>query len=199
MTVRSTARRLAAVAATGVLAATGLAACGSPAHGPRPVAVACTLAMTTGDQGLAGLGHIGVVVVITNKSTHRCTLYGVPSVVPVAAGGAEGAAASQTSEGYLGGSYPSVDQRNVLVLDPEGAASTIVEGSDVSSASSGPAPCASYVAVLVTVQVGQGAKGVAGITERLDAPLPGCTRLQVHPLVSGSSGHWTPPPAIGPG
>ena len=189
---------ISAVAVAG-LAATALGACGSTAAAPQPVAVACTMSMSTGDQGLAGLGHVGIVLVITNKSTHRCTLYGVPTVVPITSSGTHGAAAAQTSEGYLGGSYPSVNQNNVLVLEPGAAASTVVEGSDVPSASSAPAPCAAYVAILVTVQVSQGKSGIAGVTERLEAPLPGCTRLQVHPLVSGTSGHWTPPPALGSG
>lgn len=132
------------------------------------------LATATG-RASAGMGHVGVVLVFTNTSAHACTLFGYPGVAALDAAGRQVSQAVRTRSGYLGGSYALRQVR----LAPGGKASTVVEGSDVPSGDA--TSCPTYPQLLVT------APGLTRSTP-VSTRMPGCSPLQVHPVVAGSAG-----------
>lgn len=132
------------------------------------------LATATG-RASAGMGHVGVVLVFTNTSAHACTLFGYPGVAALDAAGRQVSQAVRTRSGYLGGGYAL----RQVQLAPGGKASTVVEGSDVPSGDA--TSCPTYPKLLVT------APGLTRSTP-VSTRMPGCSPLQVHPVVPGSTG-----------
>lgn len=124
------------------------------------------------------MGHAGVVLVFTNTSAHPCTLYGYPGVAALDAAGRQVSQAVRSRSGYLGGSYPVRTVR----LGAGAKASTLVEGTSIPSGTG--TSCPSYSELLTTAP---------GLTRShtVAAGVPGCSPLQVHPVVAGASGHST--------
>jgi Protein of unknown function (DUF4232) len=145
---------------------------------PRSGAVpACSNAdLTIGvSPGGAGLGHVGSIIVFTNGSDHPCSLYGYPGVAGMDSAGRQMTQALRSPSGYLGGSYTL----SVVILAPGGRASALVEGTDVPTGSA--TSCPTYPRLLV-IAPGQTRSHV------LAASTPGCSPLQVHPVVGGAAG-----------
>jgi Protein of unknown function (DUF4232) len=122
----------------------------------------------------AGLGHVGLTVVFTNGSHHLCTLYGYPGIAGVNKTGRQVTQALRSLSGYLGGSYTKTTVR----LAPGGRASALVEGTDNPA---GTATCPIYPSLLVTAPNQTRLHALA-------ASMPGCSRLEVHPVVAGATG-----------
>jgi hypothetical protein len=141
--------------------------------------------ITVSDSGGgAGLGHEDQVLVFTNDGHSVCTLTGYPGVAGLSPSGAQVVQASRTLSGYMGGLLPGVTTLPVVSLAPDQTASAIAEGTDNPT---GPQPCPHYPALLVTppvltehVQVQVSDLGTQGF--------PGCSGIEVHPVVPGSSG-----------
>jgi hypothetical protein len=185
--------RAALVTAAVLAAATSLSACtpdpsstaatspGGPAPcgGPR-------LGIRAGRQ-VAGLGHVGLVVVFTNLDATPCTLQGYPGVVFDRGSAVPPDVTAHPAErGYLGGvaGGPVLGTGTValpvVTLGAHGRASSLLEGTDA-PARGAAAPCASFAAMLVT------APG-ATTAVRVAATLPACTTPEVHPVVPGTTG-----------
>ncbi len=139
----------------------------------------------TGGGGGAGLGHRDEVLLFTNRSPAACAMSGYPRVAGLDARGDQAVQAQRTLGGYMGGlpldatSFPNVS------LAPGQTASAKVEGTDnpLGSATS----CPYYPDLLVTppnltdsVRVTVTASGTGGF--------PGCSPIEVHPVVPGASG-----------
>jgi len=141
--------------------------------------------ITVSDNGGgAGLGHEDQVLVFTNDSRSECTLTGYPGVAGLDASGAQASQATRTLGGYLGGLLAGVTALPVVALTPGQTASAIAEGTDNPL---GPQPCPHYSSLLVTppdlteqVRVDVTDLGAQGF--------PGCSGIEVHPVVPGSSG-----------
>jgi hypothetical protein len=71
----------------------------------------------------------------------------------------------------------------VVVLGPGTVASALVEGTDVPEGVG--SSCPTYPALLVTPPT-------STLSTRLAVPLPGCSPIEVHPIVSGVTGSTKP-------
>jgi hypothetical protein len=138
--------------------------------------------------GGAGLGHEDQVLLFANHSTSTCTLTGYPGVAGLNATGQQVVQATRTLSGYLGGLWNGATTPPRVSLSPGQTASAIVEGTDnpIGTATS----CPYYVNLLVTppnltnsVRV-----SVFGLGAPPTSGLPGCSTIEVHPVVPGSRG-----------
>jgi hypothetical protein len=142
--------------------------------GPGPYNTCDMLDVSFGQSG-AGLGHVGEPILFHNAGTTTCTMYGYPAVAVSSNGKAPGT--DYTPSGYLGGtSGPTIPTVN---LAPGATASALIEGTDnpVGTATS----CATYTSIKVTPPGDSQ-------TVPLDTSIPACSTLEVHPVVSGSTG-----------
>jgi hypothetical protein len=119
-----------------------------------------------------------VILVFTNTSDATCLLWGYPAVAGLNSQGAQVVQARATPSGYLGGLAPG-QSLSAIHLAPGQKASAKVEGTDnpVGTARS----CPTYRDLLVTPPDMTSSTVV-------DASLPGCSPLQVHPIVAGTTG-----------
>lgn len=121
------------------------------------------------------------------ESLSTCVLSGYPGVAGLDAQGNQAVQAERTPNGYLGGLQSGTSTPPSVSLAPGQRASAIVEGTDnpVGSATS----CPSYPTLLVTppnltVSVRVTVTGLG-----TNPPgFPGCSQIEVHPVVTGSSG-----------
>ncbi len=150
------------------------------ATAPPPVqpTTSCTFSQLTviaKSDGVA-LGHVGVVLMFENTGSSICSLYGYPGVAGLNAEGVQVTQAVRTVNGYLGGAGTGASH---VILAPGESASAIVEGTDnpVGTATT----CSTYPRLLVTPP-----NTTQSVT--IDFSLPGCSALQVHPVVPGTSG-----------
>ena len=157
---------------------------------PRAVAPPGTHSCTNGqvtvsdNGGGAGLGHEVQVLVFTNDTRSECTLTGYPGVAGLDAAGAQAAQARRTLNGYLGGLLPGATSLPVVSLAPGQTASAIAEGTDNPV---GPQPCPHYPALLITPP-GLTKQVQVDVTDLGAQGFPGCSGIEVHPVVPGSSG-----------
>ncbi len=141
--------------------------------------------ITVSDSGGgAGLGHEDQVLVFTNDGHSACTLTGYPGVAGLNTSGAQVVQASRTSSGYMGGLLPSATTLPVVSLAPGQTASALAEGTDNSA---GPQPCPHYPALLVTPP-GLTEQVQVQVTDLSTEGFPGCSGIEVHPVLPGSSG-----------
>jgi hypothetical protein len=120
-----------------------------------------------------------VPIVFENISNTSCSLYGYPGVAALDAAGDQVAQAQRIPDGYLGGVAGAIP---VVVVDPGQMASAMVEGSD--NPVNGATTCVTYAALLATPPN-------TSTSTRLDVSFPGCSGVEVHPVVPGTSG-WGP-------
>jgi Protein of unknown function (DUF4232) len=146
----------------------------SPAAGAVPACANADLTVWVGGRGV-GLGHVGLIIVFTNVSHHQCTVYGYPGVAGMDRTGRQVTQALRTLSGYLGGGYTKAAVR----LTPGGRASALVEGTDNPAGTA--TTCPVFPRLLVTAP-NQTRSHV------LAASMPGCSLLQVHPVVAGAAG-----------
>ena len=95
------------------------------------------------------------------------------------ASGAQVVQAQRTLTGMMGGLAPGVTALPRITLAPGQTASAVVEGTDVPSGTE--TSCPTYPSLLVTAP-----NAKASVT--IPFALPGCSGLQVHPVVPGTSG-----------
>jgi hypothetical protein len=151
------------------------------ASGPPRCAFA-HLAISVGQIG-AGLGHEGVSILFKNTGASKCSLSGYPGVAALGPTGAQLAQAQRTPSGYLGGMQTGSTTPPVVVLGPGAVASALVEGTDVPEGVA--SSCPTYPALLVTPPT-------STLSARLTVSLPGCSPLEVHPVVGGTTGKTGP-------
>jgi hypothetical protein len=154
----------------------------STAPGP-PRCTFAHLVITVGQTG-AGLGHQGVTILFKNQGTSVCSLSGYPGVAALNSTGQQVSQAQRTPSGYLGGMRTGSTTPPLVVLRGGVAASALVEGTDVPVGTA--TSCPTYAALLVTPPTSSRSK-------RLTVSLPGCSPLQVHPVVGGTTGSTNPP------
>ena len=140
----------------------------------------------TSSGGGAGLGHEDQVLIFENTSGTTCMLSGYPGIAALDSAGQQVAQARRTVNGYLGGLSPGA-KIPVIMLGPNQSASAIVEGTDnpVGTATT----CPYYASLLVTPPglTRSTRVTVSGLGRAQDG-LPGCSGLEVHPVVTGTSG-----------
>jgi len=170
--------------AIGLLAASlgvlGLSACDVASSSAVPP---CRAVRITAGQFGVGHGHFGGALLFWNEGRVTCTVRGYPRVetIPATGGGPE--AIAHTPRGYLGGLLPGTTRIPVVTLAPSGVAAAILEGSVAPPASA--ARCPRYGALRV------GLPG-ARTTTTLAIETAGCSHLQVHPIVVGTTGDESP-------
>jgi hypothetical protein len=146
-----------------------------------PALTKCTfseLSVTPGQYG-AGLGHEGGVILFKNVGTSACTLSGYPGVAGLNASGQQVTQAERTRAGYLGGFRTTTGPLPVVDLQPGQTASAFVEGTDIPHGTQ--TSCPNYPALLVTPPTSK-------TSVKITRQLPGCTPIEVHPIVPGTTG-----------
>ncbi|HEX3565571.1 MAG TPA: DUF4232 domain-containing protein, partial [Acidimicrobiales bacterium] len=122
----------------------------------------------------------------TNVSSTACTLTGYPGVAGLDAGGVPQVQAHRTVGGYMGGLAAGSTTLPQVSIAPARSASAVVEGTDNPL---GTRPCPYYSSLLVTPPnlTKQTRLQVFGLGTRPPG-LPGCTFIEVHPVVAGTTG-----------
>jgi Protein of unknown function (DUF4232) len=141
----------------------------------------------SGAGGGSGLGHQDQVILFTNQSSSTCVLSGYPGVAGLNAQGDQAVQAQRTLGGYMGGLPPGATIPPNVSLAPGQTASAKVEGTDnpVGSATS----CPYYPVLLVTPPNLTSSVPVTVSGLGTNPPgLPGCSPIEVHPVVPGTSG-----------
>jgi len=133
----------------------------------------------SGKMASSAAGHQGVVLLFVNNGSTSCVLYGYPGAAGLNAGGAQVVQAQRTLTGMMGGLAPGVTALPRITLAPGQTASAVVEGTDVPSGTE--TSCPTYPSLLVTAPN-------AKVSVTILFALPGCSGLQVHPVVPGTSG-----------
>ena len=133
------------------------------------------LAITGSSQGATG--HIAVTIVFKNIGSSTCTLSGYPGVAGLDSSGNQAVQATRTLNGFVGG--VSQGPPPVVQLQPGQSASAIAEGTDVPTGTE--TSCPSYPSLLVTPPNLRQSK-------TLPDGLPGCSGIQIHPVVPGTTG-----------
>jgi hypothetical protein len=133
----------------------------------------------SGKMASAAAGHQGIVLLFINNGSTSCVLYGYPGAAGLNASGAQVAQAQRTLTGMMGGLAPGVTALPRITLAPGQSASAVVEGTDVPSGTE--TSCPTYSSLLVTAPN-------AKVSVPIPLSLPGCSGLQVHPVVPGTSG-----------
>ena len=146
----------------------------SPAADAVPACADADLTVSVSPSGV-GLGHVGSTIVFTNASDHQCALTGYPRVAGVDSSGREVTQALPTLTGYLGGSYTKA----TVQLARAGSASALVEGT--SNPAGAATTCPVYPRLLVVAPTQTRSHVFA-------SSMPGCSRLEVHPVVAGATG-----------
>jgi len=169
-----------ATTATGVLkASTGSTSTTVPATQAKVATPNCTfsqlLVTATGDSAT---GHIGVLLRFENSRTRTCKLTGYPGVAGLDAAGRQVIQAVRTLHGFIPG-VPTGHRPPVVVLASRQSASAFVEGTDVPQGNDH--LCPTYPKLLVTPPNTR-----QSVT--IDMSMPGCSPVQVHPVVPGTSG-----------
>jgi hypothetical protein len=144
-----------------------------------PGAALCANVGVSGKMASAAAGHQGVVLLFVNNGSTGCVLYGYPGAAGLNAGGAQVVQAQRTLTGMMGGLAPGVTTLPRTTLAPGQSASAVVEGTDVPSGTE--TNCPTYPSLLVTAPNTKG-------SVTIPLALPGCSGLQVHPVVPGTSG-----------
>lgn len=144
------------------------------------------IAVADGGGG-AGLGHEDQVLLFKNETSTPCSLTGYPGVAGLDSDGQQVVQAQRTLSGYLGGLWNNALAPPTVSLQPGQTGSAIVEGTDVNV---GTEVCPYYSKLLVTPP---GLTESTPVTVRgLGSPpyqgLPGCSPIEVHPVVPGSTG-----------
>ena len=139
---------------------------------------AAQLQVSAGQQG-AGLGHEGGAILFENVGTSTCSLQGYPGVAGLSTTGAQAVQAERTPQGYLGGLSSSSATPPLVVLQPHGVASALAEGTDMPTGTE--TSCPTYHSLLVTPPTSTHSTKVA-------MGLPGCSPIEVHPVVPGPTG-----------
>jgi Protein of unknown function (DUF4232) len=136
------------------------------------------IAVSKGSGGVAA-GHTDEVILFSNNSNSSCSTSGYPGVAGLDAQGAQVTQAKRTPSGFIGGLQPGPTMPPQVTLSPGQTASAIVEGTDVPI--SGATTCTSYPYLLITPP---------NLTDsvRVISPLSGCSPIEVHPIVPGSTG-----------
>lgn len=164
-------------APTSTTTSTTSSAGGGPAH--------CSfaeLSISVGQTG-AGLGHEGGTILFKNTGASECSLFGYPGVAALNSSGQQVEQAQRTPNGYLGGLETGSTTPPVVDLQPGSVASAMVEGTDVPTGTA--SSCTTYPALLVTAPT-------TAQSVRLTLSMPGCSPIQVHPVVNGTTGSTAP-------
>ncbi len=146
----------------------------SPAPDEVPACANTDLIVSVGSSGVA-MGHVGSTIVFTNGSDRQCTLTGYPRLAGMDTTGREVTQALRTLSGYMGGNYTMA----TVQMAPGGRASALVEGTDIPTG--GATTCPVYPRLVVTAPKQTHSQVLA-------ATMPGCSLLQVHPVVAGATG-----------
>jgi hypothetical protein len=130
--------------------------------------------------GDAGLGHRSRILVFRNTGSATCVLQGYPGVAALDGDAHQVAQARRTLSGYLGGTRAA--KPPLVRLGAGAAASAMVEA--VAFGANG-ASCAAYAGLLVTPPD-------ETHSVRVNWGNDGCSDLQVHPVVPGTTGRSGP-------
>jgi hypothetical protein len=119
-----------------------------------------------------------MVLVFTNTGGSVCRLFGYPGVAALDSGGTQIEQATRTTSGYLGGLAAGHTAQAAYLSKGESAAA-IVEA--LAFNSSGGSACTAYAGLLVTPPNETHSIKLAWDND-------GCSGLQIHPVVLGTTG-----------
>jgi hypothetical protein len=132
----------------------------------------------TSALGTPATGHYSQILLFKNTSTGPCEISGYPGVAGLNSSGQQAIQAVRTLNGFLGG-VPNGASPPAVILTPGQSASAIVEGTSTPIGTE--TSCPTYTSVLVTPPNSRQSVTLA-------IGLSGCSAIQVHPVVPGTSG-----------
>ncbi len=137
----------------------------------------CSLSSVSASTSPAavGLGHVGVVLIFTDKRSPPCTLRGYPLVV------LSEHRVTHTLLGYLGG-LEGTSMLPTITLSPGQSASALLEGSDINRSGQ---RCSKVTALGVGLP---GSTNSTRVQLERSSEMTVCGGLEVHPLLGGASG-----------
>lgn len=145
----------------------------------KPATPNCTFSqLSVTATGDSATGHIGVLLRFKNTETRTCALRGYPGVAGLNAEGRQVIQAIRTLHGFIPG-VPTGLRPPVVVLAGDQSGSAFVEGTDVPQGNDH--ECPNYPRLLVTPP-----NTTQSVT--IDMSMPGCSPIQVHPVVPGTGG-----------
>jgi hypothetical protein len=118
------------------------------------------------------------VLVFRNSSSQPCHLEGYPGAAALDAQGHQVVQAVRTLNGFWR-ALPPGEGPPTVTLAPGQYASAFIEGTDVPV--NGATSCPSYPKLLVTPPN-------TTVSVPIDTAMPGCTPIQIHPVVPGTTG-----------
>lgn len=144
---------------------------------PPPAETDCPLSQLQVSDRAGGSGstHRSVILVFRNTSSTRCHLTGYPGVAALNSHDAQIAQAARTLSGYMGGATSS----GSVTLAAGDSVSATVEALAIDAATGN--SCTPYAGILVTPP-----NETHSI--KLVWPSDGCSALQIHPVVPGTTG-----------
>jgi hypothetical protein len=147
---------------------------------PPPAETDCPLSqLAVSDQkGSSGSTHRSVILIFRNTSSITCHLTGYPGVAALNSSDAQIAQAKRTLHGYLGGATSA----GTITLAAGASASATVEALAIDATTGN--GCAAYAGILVTPP-----NETHSI--KLAWPGDGCSGLEIHPVVLGTTGSST--------
>jgi hypothetical protein len=143
-----------------------------------PICASSVLAITASPDG-AGLSHVGLILRFRNVGLIPCRMSGYASVVLFGASGSRNVIAAEKPFGYLGGLTPGTGPPPLVTLGPGQFASSLLEAVDFEVKSE--RACPRITSLLVTAPT-------ATRSVRIPASFDGCSDVEIHPLVSGTTG-----------
>jgi hypothetical protein len=150
-----------------------------------PVACQSRALLVSLGAGGVGAGHVGIALLFKNVGPVACILHGYPGVALLDASGRQATQAVRAPSGYLGGLTAGATTPPTIVAQPGQTASALLEGTDVAT---GGQSCPSYPAAVVTPPNQTGSTKVKLAKGSSGTGFPGCSPVEIHPLVKGSTG-----------
>jgi Protein of unknown function (DUF4232) len=149
----------------------------TPAQTTPPAETDCSLSQLQVSDRAGGSGstHRSVVLVFHNTSSVTCHLTGYPGVAALDSHDAQTAQATRTLSGYLGGSTSA----GTVTLAAGDSVSATVEALAIDATTGN--SCTAYAGILVTPPN-------ETHSVKLAWPSDGCSALQIHPVVPGTTG-----------
>jgi Protein of unknown function (DUF4232) len=152
----------------------------TPVSSGEPTCKNGQVTVADGGRG-AGLGHVDQVILFANDSRFSCTLTGYPGIAGLGSRGQQETEAKRTLSGFTGGLWNGATTLPLVSLAPSQEASAIVEGIDFPVGTE--TSCPLYGSLLVTPP-----NLTHSVRLALSDGMPGCSTIEVHPVVPGTSG-----------
>jgi hypothetical protein len=143
-----------------------------------PICATSETSITTSSGGV-GMSHVGLVLRFLNLGVIPCRMSGYPTVVLIGASGSRAITVTKTPSGYLGGLAPGTGTSPEVTIEPGQSASSLLEGVDFGGTNQNACPIVRSLLV---------APPTDAQSVRVATRFDGCTDVEIHPVIAGTTG-----------